>query len=309
MNKVCMKTVFAILALFPYVRNQVLETDPVPREVFLTEGLKNPVIYDPDEIYEQNKHLFCANSEEEDHAEEIMEGAQRMLIQYATDKFIFKFYEQYDNDTSLYFKKCKGDKYVGKIYTKIHHPNKYNEIVKTLWDPNGEKKYNPDFVSGKVVRAYNPNLLMIQQRYRNGFMGRHKYLYAFAAKYEMPNNTTIIVKASANINDHNRDRKNSENLLVRSANSYEFDADPDEEITAGRLSNMVVDLSGYVIVKKKDHVVIIHVDSTHDNHPASCKWYKLSKKAERLGYVTDLRDYIDNKYTYYPKLGAVSYTF
>ncbi|CAD2096879.1 fam-a protein [Plasmodium vinckei] len=309
MNKVCMKTVFAILILFPYVRNQVLETDPVPREVFLTEGLKNPVIYDPDEIYEQNKHLFCSDSDEEEHAEEIMEDAQRLFLKYVRNQYVFKFYEQYDNDTSLYFKKCNGDKYIGKIYTKIHYPHKYNEVVKTLWDPNGEKKYNPDFVSGKVIRAYNPNLLMIQQRYRNGFMGRHRYLYAITAKYEISNETTIIIKASANINDHNRDRKNSENLLIKSANSYEFDVYPDEDIAAGRLSNMVVDLSGYVITKKKDFIIIAHVDSFHDNHPVPYKWYKLAKKSERLGHVTDLRDYIDDKYTYCPKVGAISFTF
>ncbi|KEG00401.1 fam-a protein [Plasmodium vinckei vinckei] len=309
MNKVCMKTIFAILILFPYVRNQVLETDSVPREVFLTEGLKNPVIYDPNEVYEKNKHLLSANSEEKEHAEEIMKSAKRMFLRYATNDYTFKLYERYGDNTNLYFKKCKGDKYVGKIHTKIHYPNKYNEIVKILWDPNGEKEYNRDFVNGKVVRAYDPNLLMIQQRYRNGFMRRHNYFYAFSAKHETSNNTTIIVKASGNINDHNKNRKYSENLLLRTANLFKFDVDPDSDIAAGRLNNMVVDLSGYIITKKKDHVEIIHVDSFHDNHPENPQWYKLVKRSERLGSVIELREYIDDKYTYSPKLGDYSYVF
>ncbi|VTZ66944.1 fam-a protein [Plasmodium chabaudi chabaudi] len=309
MNKVCMKTIFAIIALFAYVRNEVLEGTVVPREVFLTEGVKNPIIYDSDEIYEQNKHLFCTDSEEEDQVEEIMEDARRIFLRYIKDHFGFKFYDKHDKYTSSYFMKYKDGTCIGKSHTIIPSARRYNEIVKTLWDPNGEKKYNPDFVSGKVVRAYNRDLLMIQQRYKNDVLRCDNYYYAFAAKYEISNKTTIILKASGNINDHNKHRNKNRNALIKSANAFEFDIDSDEDIAAGKLNNMVVNLSGYIITKKKKSVLITHIDSVDGNIPVASDWYRLVNKSNRLGVIADLKHYMDEKYSYTPRVGAAGYGF
>ncbi|CAD2097760.1 fam-a protein [Plasmodium vinckei lentum] len=302
MNKTYMKNVFSILTLFTYVSNKAFGSELIPKKIILANAIKNPAIYDPDEIYEKNKHRYLPDPEDENHAEEIMDEARTMFLQFVENESSFELYGTYDDNTSLYFMKY-NDKYVGKIHTKIHCPHTYNEIVTILWDPNGEKEYNDNFIRGKVGCAYNPNLLMIQQRYKNDFVGSNSYFYAFAAKYEVSNNTTIIVKASANINDHNRNKKNNENLLIKSANLFKFEIDHDEDIIAGRLNNMVVDLSGYIITKNKEYVEIIHIDSIHDNYPITSKWNHLVRRSNRLGALADLKYYIYNKYTDWSKAG------
>ncbi|CAD2109189.1 hypothetical protein YYG_05048 [Plasmodium vinckei petteri] len=300
MNKIYMKTVFSLLTLFTYVSNKALGSELTSSKIMLSNSLKNPVIYDPDEIYEKNKHRYLPDPEDENHAKEIMDEARTMFLQFVEDKSSFKFYGTYDDNTSLYFMKY-NDKYVGKIHTKIHCPHTYNEIVKLLWDPNGEKEYNNNFIRGKVGCAYNPNLLLIQQRYRNGLMGSQDYFYALALKHQVSNNTTMIVKASANIKDHNRHKKNNENLLIKSANLFKFEIDHDEDIITGRLNHLVVDLSGYIITKNKEYVEIIHIDSFHDNYPITSKWNHLVRRSNRLGALAELKYYIYNKYTDWSK--------
>ncbi|CAD2097747.1 fam-a protein [Plasmodium vinckei brucechwatti] len=300
MNKTYMKNVFSILTLFTYVSNKALGSEPTSSEIMLSNSLKNPGIYDPDKIYEKYKHRYLPDPEDENHAEKIMDEARTMFLQFVENKSSFKIYGTYDDNTSLYFMKY-DDKYVGKIHTKIPFPHTYKEIVTILWDPNGEQEYNNNFIRGKVGCAYNPNLLLIQQRYENSFIGRQDYLYALAAKYEISNNTTMIVKASANIKDHNRHKKNNENLLIKSANLFKFDIDHDEDIVAGRLNNIVVDLSGYIITKNKEYVEITHIDSFHDKYPITNKWNNLVRRSNRLGALADLKYYIYNKYTDWSK--------
>ncbi|VTZ69482.1 fam-a protein [Plasmodium chabaudi chabaudi] len=300
MNKIYMKTVFSLLTLFTYASNKALGSEATSRETMLSNSLKNPVIYDPNIIYEKNKHRYLPNPGDESHAEEIMNEARTLFLQFVENTSDFKIHGTYDDNTSIYFMKY-DDKYVGKIHTKIHCPYTYNEIVTTLWDPNGEKEYNDNFVSGNVGCAYNPNLLMIYQRYKNGVMGCHDYLYAFASKYKVSNNTTMIVKASANIIDHNRNKKKNENLLIKSANSFRFEIDHDEDVITGKLNNVFVDLSGYIITKNKEYVEIIHIDAFHDNYSSATKQNTLARRLNRLGAIADLKYYIYEKYTDWSK--------
>ncbi|SCL91691.1 fam-a protein [Plasmodium chabaudi adami] len=305
MNKIYMKTVFSLLTLFTYASNKALGSESTSSEIMLSNALKNPVIYDPDEIYEKNKNRYLPDPGDENHAEEIMDEARTLFLQFVENESDFKIHGTYDDNTSIYFMKY-DDKYVGKIRTKIQCPHTYNEIVKILWDPNGEKEYNDDFISGKVGCAYNPNLLMIQQRYKNGIMERHDYLYAFASKYKVSNNTTMIVKASANIIDHNRNKKKNENLLIKSANSFKFEIDHDEDIITGHLNNVFVDLSGYIITKNNEYVEIIHIDSFHDNYLTASKQNTLARRLKRLGAIADLKYYIYEKYTDWSKAGPAN---
>ncbi|VTZ68987.1 fam-a protein [Plasmodium chabaudi chabaudi] len=297
MNKIYMKIVFSLLTLFAYVSNKALGSESISSEIKLSNSLKHNVVYDQYEIYEQNKHLACTNLEEQLQANEIMHQALNKFYEYFMYECNYKLYAKYNKDTSSHFHKYTNNPDVGKLDITIHHPHMYDEIVNILWDPNGEKKYNPDFIGGKVFRTYNPNLLLIQQRYKNGFMGRQDYFYALALKHKPSKDTTIIVMSSVNVNDHNRkDGKKYENAIVNSANSFETNIDSEEDIKNGKLNKMFVHLSGYSITKYIDHVEIIHIDSIDGDIPSKLPhWYKLSNKSERLTRLIELSNYIDRK--------------
>ncbi|SBW38089.1 hypothetical protein PBNK65E_000491300, partial [Plasmodium berghei] len=82
----------------------------------------------------------------------------------------------------FYEKKYRGHTDVEKIQYIIINQNEYNEIINMLWGPNYKKLFNNGSV--KIVRVYNPNLVMIQQRYKKKFGRRQKYFYALATKVE-----------------------------------------------------------------------------------------------------------------------------
>ncbi|CAD2097751.1 fam-a protein [Plasmodium vinckei brucechwatti] len=297
MNKMYMKTFFSLLTLFTYMSNNALGGELISSEVILANAIKRDCVYDQNEIYEQNKHLLSSDPEEERQANDVMKEALDKFYSYAMNGIDYKLYAKYNKDTSLHFHKHTTNPIVGKLDIKIRHPHMYDEIVNILWDPNGEKKYNPDFNGGKVIRAYNPDLLLIQQRYGNGYMGRQNYFYALAAKYEPHENTTIIVMASVNVNDHNKkDKKKCENAIVNSANSFKVDIDSEKDIKNGKLNKMTVHLSGYAMTKYEETIDMMYIESISGDSPSELpNWYKLSNKSERLASLIDLRDYINRK--------------
>ncbi|CAD2105382.1 hypothetical protein YYG_02106 [Plasmodium vinckei petteri] len=298
MNKIYMKTVFSLLTLFTYMSNKALGSEPISSEFILANAIKHRGVYDPNEIYEQNKDLVCTNHEEQQQAAKIMDDALDKFYYYAKNGSLFDLYKEYNRDANSHFNNNIDSADIGKFYIKIRYPHTYDEIINILWDPNGAKKYNPDFVSGKVARAYNPNLLMIHQRHKSGFMLPHKYLYALAAKYKLSETRTIIVMSSVNVNDHNiYNRKRYVNAIVKSVNSFETNIDSEEDIRYEELNKMFVHLSGYAITKYKDHVEIIHIDSINDDaSDRTSKSRKLSNKSKRMKSLMDLSDYISHKY-------------
>ncbi|EAA19464.1 hypothetical protein, variant [Plasmodium yoelii 17X] len=247
-------------------------------------------------------HLLCTNPEEAQQAAEVMDEARKRFLHYATSNYNYNLYENYSENASSYFRKYKNHTDIGKFHIKIYYPHAYDEIVNILWDPNGPKKYDSDLISGKVVRVYDPNLLMIQKSQRCYTTLFNRYFYALSAKYKVSEDTTIIVMASANINDHNKKNvKKYENVIVTSANSFKTDVDSEKEIRKGKLKKMFVNLSGYLITKHDKYVEIIHIDSVSDNIPIASEWYILLSKSERMGILLDLDNYIDDKYTFPPK--------
>ncbi|CAD2109226.1 fam-a protein [Plasmodium vinckei] len=297
MNKMYMKTFFSLLTLFTYMSNNALGSEPVSSEAMLANATKRDDVYDQNEMHEQNNHLLCSDPEEERQANDVMKEALDKFYSYAMNENNYKLYAKYNKDTSSHFHKHTTNPTIGKLDIKIHHPHMYDEVVNILWDPNGAKKYNPDFNGGKVIRAYNPNLLLVQQRYRNGFMGRQDYFYALALKHQPHENTTIIVMASVNINDHNKkDKKICENAIVNSANSFKVDIDSEEDIKNGKLNKMTVHLSGYAMTKYEKTIDMMYIESISGDLPSELpNWYKLSNKSARLTNLIDLRDYIDRK--------------
>ncbi|SCM17257.1 Acidic phosphoprotein precursor PCEMA1, putative [Plasmodium berghei] len=180
------------------------------------------------EIYEKNKHILCTDPEETVEAGEVMKEAVSQLVYHATSKDNYELYG-------------------------------YNEIINELWDP-----YNVVFInkgSAKIVRVYNPNLVMIQHRYKNFFESDHKYFYALAANFEVLKKKTVLVMASTDINGYNPSKEKYKNEIVNSENLFKTDIDSEDDIRKGKLKKTFVNIAGYLIEKKDSNSDIIYVES------------------------------------------------
>ncbi|SCL87865.1 Acidic phosphoprotein precursor PCEMA1, putative, partial [Plasmodium chabaudi chabaudi] len=103
-----------------------------------------------------------------------------------------RFYEKkHDNNTNI-----------EKMEYKVYGPNKHNKVISEIWDPDSKNFLEYGSVKVKIERVYNPNLVLIQQRYKNGPLSREKYFYALVKKVQISHDTTIIAMVSPNVNDH-----------------------------------------------------------------------------------------------------------
>ncbi|CDU16410.1 fam-a protein [Plasmodium yoelii] len=261
MNEFYIQIVLLLLSIFLCVNNKTLAIEFAPN-IYIKP---KPKKYYPNSevIYERNKHLLHTDPREFKKASRFMLEALTQLKYHATSKEDYILYGR----NSVYYmffykKKHRGYTNVKKIEYIIGNPNKYNDIVNMLWNPNCNNFFYLGSVKRKIVRVYSPNLVMIQQRSKKWPWSYRKYFYAIAAKFEISENKTIIVMASGNINDHNRkNKKYFENTIVESANLFEAEIDSEDDIKNGKLKKMFVNLNGYIIEKKKDHVYIIYVKS------------------------------------------------
>ncbi|ETB61183.1 hypothetical protein YYC_02109, partial [Plasmodium yoelii 17X] len=206
-----------------YVNNTTLAAEPVPGKATLSISTHHYPT--SEEIYEKNTHLLCTDPKETIKADEVMNEAVKLLKYHATS---IDDYELCDNNTdssmSFYNKRHQG--YIN-----------YNKIINKLWDPDSDKFLNTGSFKRKIVRAYSPNLVMIQNRCKIWPWSRRKYFYALAAKYKIRKtflshfvinhifHRTIIVMASADINDHN-----SSNKEYKNANLFKTGIDSEDDI-------------------------------------------------------------------------------
>ncbi|KEG01975.1 hypothetical protein YYE_02712 [Plasmodium vinckei vinckei] len=281
MNKGYIKVVFFVLSLFVYVDNRTHATEPASRK-----GIrKNPptkvapsksstdkansdsIILendDLDEIYEQNKNLLCKYPEETKKVTKVMDEAIATLKEYATTEDGYVLSYNYDNNGTKYYKQ-HGKAEIGKLILNFPDSDRYNEIINILWDPNGAKIFDPNFIEGKVIRVYNPNLAMIQKRYNSPELRFQGYFYALTKKIKVSEDTTIIVFASANIDDHNsKDKEKYTNPILKEINTYKTYINSDNYIRCGKLKKTFVNLSGFLIEKKDKHIDITCIISVRN---------------------------------------------
>ncbi|SCL92057.1 Acidic phosphoprotein precursor PCEMA1, putative [Plasmodium chabaudi adami] len=276
MNKFYIQIVFFLLSIFVYANNEILatESDPesAPEIAPETSPEENTTPEEPldryltpIEMYEKNKHLLCTNHDETINAIKLMNEAVTHLKCYATNDGGYELCQSDINGRSLpyYKKKHEDNTYVLKVDLGIHDLNKYNKTICDLWNPDNDKPLITG--SAKIVRVYNQNLVMIQHRYKKKSKGRQKYFYALATKAEISKDQTIIAMTSANINDHNPFGKEYKNTIVESANLFTTDIDSEEDIREGKLKKVFVNLAGYLIEKRSDHIYIAYVESI-DGH-------------------------------------------
>ncbi|CXI21222.1 fam-a protein [Plasmodium berghei] len=262
-------------------------------------ALPIPVLANPPSphitIYKKNKHLLCTNPLETKKAMQIMDEAVELLRYYATTKEYYKHDCTSCDGVNMYYKKLGHNTYIGKCQLQIYNPNKYNDIIKILWDLNGPKKFDDSHIKGKVVRSYNQNLLMILKFYKNMMLSSPRYFYALAKKAQISENTSIIVMASGNINDNNPfSTKTFKNKIIKSINSFKTSVCFDNDIQIGYFKKTFVNLSGYLIEKKDDHVDVTFVNSINFNPLIPTNCFIKNANTEAMLNFTHLKYYFDN---------------
>ncbi|CAD2087400.1 fam-a protein [Plasmodium vinckei lentum] len=269
MDKCYIKAALFLLNLFAYMNNNALATELAPKKSFIKSLFKKSVNKNNDvtspnnisnKIDEPSDPLICTNPDEIKKVEKLMSEAIEKLQEHGIHSNDYSLYQHYDDDTNVYYKKYKHLD-IQKIDTKVYNTDKYEDVINRLFTLNDEKHYGYLLVKGKIVREYNPNLVMIQHRYINlqGFKG---YFYAIAGKHEVSEDTTVIALASANINDYNEHDQNFyRNSIIESANSFETEVNSEKDIRKGLLNKMYIHLSGYIIKKKSQHIQVTSIHS------------------------------------------------
>ncbi|CAD2097739.1 fam-a protein [Plasmodium vinckei brucechwatti] len=264
MNKFYIKIVFFLLSIFVYVNNKTLASELALGKS--TTSISTHHYPTSEEIYEKNKHLLCANPEETKQAEKLMNEAVEHLIYHAINEDGYKRVgKDHRYNVVFYKKKHQGHTDVEKTQYSVPGSNKYNEIISEIWDPDQAIFFNACTAKRKIIRVYNPNLVLIQQFYKVWCMGHDKYFCALAAKVEISKDKTIIVMTSANINDGYPSNKEYENTIIKNANLFKTDIDPDDYIINGKLKKTFVNIAGYLIEKKNGCANITFVASI-DGH-------------------------------------------
>ncbi|SCL97100.1 fam-a protein [Plasmodium chabaudi chabaudi] len=264
MNKFYIQITLFLLTIFAYANNKALateldsegDTSPESIERYLTS----------EEIYEENKHLLCTNPEEIKHAEKLMSEALSHFKYHAVKKSGYNSYGNNPFKKIYYYKKTQRDgTTVDKVEYTVRDSDKYDEEINKLWDPNHGKSFNMKSPQRKIIRVYNPNLVLIQQRYKHRFGRTEKYFYALVTKVEVSKDTTAIVMTSPNINDHYPSGKKFKNRIIENANLLKIDVDPEDDIKEGLLKKTFVNLAGYLI-QKKDKCVDATFIASIDGH-------------------------------------------
>ncbi|VEV58077.1 fam-a protein [Plasmodium vinckei vinckei] len=264
MNKFYIQIALFLLSLSVYLNNKTLAAEAAPGKSTKTKS-KNSYATS-EEIFEKNKHLLCTNPEEIKNAEKLMNEVITHLKYHATSKKGYKPIGHIHHNKMVYYKK-KHQGHIGvvKVTYRKNGSNKFNKVVGKIWDPDIITPVEYKYTKTKVSRVYNPNLVMIQQRFKKWPWSNEKYFYALATKVEVSKYETIIAMTSANINDHNPSDIEYKNILIESANSFTTDIDSEDDIRSGKLKKTFVKLAGYLIQKCETYVSVTYINSIDGN--------------------------------------------
>ncbi|CAD2094031.1 fam-a protein [Plasmodium vinckei brucechwatti] len=255
---------------YKYSQNNSHKQDDAPPQVFKgPEKQKLSTINEKDSNYENEndgicqkpKDLSCIDSEEAKQAEELMNEAVEHLEYHATSKDGYEPYGKGVGDIlSYYKKKYENHTDILKAKYKFYDSNQYNNVINMIWDPDYTHLFKVGFDKKKFVRVYNPNLVIMQQRYKRRRFSRQKYFYALAKKAQISEDKTIIVMTSANINDQYPSDKEYKNTIIDNANLFKTDIDSENDIKKGRLKKLFVNIGGYLIEKKNGYVDVTYIE-------------------------------------------------
>ncbi|CAD2109162.1 fam-a protein [Plasmodium vinckei] len=287
MNRFYIQIVFFLLSFSVYLNNETLATNPDPGMARKIKTKSKKYCDTPEEIHKQNKHLLCTNPNEITNAIKLMNEAATQLEYHAKNKEGYKLRVPYiDNNRSFSIKKHEGT-IVQRTNFQYYLSSKYNEMINMLWDPALANHFNNGSVKRKIVRVYSPNLVMIQQRYKNWFGGREKYFYALAAKVDVSKNTTAIVMTSANIIDHNPSKKEYKNKIIENANLFKTEINSENDIRNKKLKKTFVNIAGYLLEKTSAYVNFTYLESI-DGHTSNYQKFILEKALNKFFHYKNL---------------------
>ncbi|SCL83501.1 fam-a protein [Plasmodium chabaudi adami] len=268
----------------------VLTNPPSPHITYI------PVSYKLDKIYKKNKHLLCKNPSETKKATTSMDEAVNLLKYYATTNNGFKYYSTTTSGINIYYRNNGNGSSIERCQFQISNPDKYDDIINTLWDPNGPRKFDPSFINGKVARSYDRDLLMVLRFYKNDMLFSERYFYALAKKVHISEDITIIAMSSGNVNDHNPSGpKFYANKVVGSINTFKTSADFDDDVMSGNYKRSFVNLSGFLIKKTDDHVDITFVNSMEFNAMIPIKMLTRDADMEAVLNVISMQRYFNRQ--------------
>ncbi|CAD2089730.1 fam-a protein [Plasmodium vinckei lentum] len=309
MNNGYIKIVFCLLSIFVSMANNVLasgwkqEYYAIQKpSLFGTNRQNNTAICKqiPQqknhyvEINKQKNGLSCTNRIEIGNAKRLMYKASTILQNFASNNDDYNLFQEYEDDVFLYFKNNVNPD-VGKLNFKIPVEDAYEDIINLLWDPNAPRNFCNDFVSGKIVRIYDPNLVMIEHRYKARSQSGQAYFHALFKKAQISEDTTILVMTSADINDRNSSNKKCKNNIIESANVFKTKINTEKDIRKGKLEKMYVNLSGFIIKKEDRYVDITHIDSIYLNCNSTNMMDAQKVKAMRMLDVVKLKHKFDKE--------------
>ncbi|CAD2099603.1 fam-a protein [Plasmodium vinckei lentum] len=264
MNIFYIQIALFLLSVSVYLNNKAIATEPSPGKATKTKS-KNSYATS-EEIFEKNKHLLCTNPEEIKNAEKLMNEAVAHLKYHAISNKGCKAVSYIHRNKMVHYKKKHQDHTdVLKVTYRKKDSSKYSKIVGEVWDPAVVNLIDYAYTKRKIVRVYNPNLVIIQQRFKKWPWSKEKYFYALATKVELSKYETIIAMTSANINDHNPSGIEYKNTIVESANSFTIDIDSEDDIRNGKLKKTFVKLSGYLIQECQTYVNVAYINSIDGN--------------------------------------------
>ncbi|CAD2088791.1 fam-a protein [Plasmodium vinckei lentum] len=228
----------------------------------------------PEEIFEKKIHLLCENPEETKQASELMDEAVVCLVYHATNNDDSESCKNNTGSSSLSDKKkYEKPKNLIKTNRRIYDFGLYNEIVNMIWDPENTNFFiNESAICKKgkttrtIVRVYDPNLIMIQQRYRKGSESTEKYFYALAKKAHISKDKIIIVMISVNINDKDSSKEKHKNTIIENANLFKTSIESEQDIKQGGLKKVFVNIAGYLIENIKNHIHITYIESIDEEN-------------------------------------------
>ncbi|CAD2084433.1 fam-a protein [Plasmodium vinckei lentum] len=295
MNIEYTKTIFLLVSLFVYASNETLGEETAKEITLGNIASKNfTLTLDNDS---SGDNLLCTNPEEITKATEVMDEAITLLRNHAKNKDGYSLYHS-EKNANLYFTK-PGNPEAGKLSIIIQDPNKYDDIVTLLSNPNGAKYFDDSFISGKISRLYNTNLALLQQRHKGRIGSLKKYFYALMKKVNVTPKETIIAYVPTDINGHNNsNNKSFNNTVLKKANSLKIDINSEEDIRKGKLKKTFVNVFGYIVKKEIDHINITYVKFGEGSYSIFPNWLNKMFRGLKILKLTKLINLFSDKYIY-----------
>ncbi|VTZ70271.1 fam-a protein [Plasmodium chabaudi chabaudi] len=260
MNKSYIKIALALLSVIGYIQNVAFASESASSATS-SNGGEHEVCDNPKGVQQQ----FYDNPKEIKHANKFMSEALSLLKKHVKPTDDYEIYKKVDDEAILYFKTV-DDIDIGKLELTIPNADNYDGIINMLWDPRGAENFDGAFIDGSLVRIYNENLVILEQRHSSMVKSWAGYYHALAKKFQLSENETTIVLASSNINVHDpNETKKFVNPLVKSAKFFNPVIDSAEDIREGQLSKMYINLLGFIIKREPDCVKITYLISVDTN--------------------------------------------